>query len=607
MKHAGNALHLSSLLLAVASVSGGCPFLADHQDDGTELPIGGGHRLLGGNQNNKKDRSDGPDFSAKTYNALRKDIVDMFTDSMDYWPADFGNYAPLMIRLTWHCAGSYRLSDGRGGCDGGRIRSNPARGWADNTNLDKALTILLPTKLKYGDAVSWSDLIILTGNVAIESMGGPVVGFCAGRQDDESGSESLELGPSDEQEAVAPCEVNGACEPPLGTGTVGLIYVNPAGPLGDPNPDGSADEIRDIFGRMGMNDSETVALIGGGHAFGKFHGACPTGAGAGPDDAPDAPWPGTCGDAGSSTFGHAENTFTSGFEGQWTVEPTAWDNAYFYNLLEYDWELEESPADQPQWFPVHKDGANEIEDEMSDIRMLTADIALLRDPEYLALVELFASDLEALETSFSNAWYKLTTRDMGPHSRCAGTDVPPPQVFQLPLPDQPASPSYDYRGAMKAIKKIVFSDQPEIQPDTFDGHSSYVALFVTLAYQCASTFRITDYAGGCNGARIRLPPQSAWASNIHMDQVLNLLEPVKTAYPDISYADLIVMAGNTAHNGRDMEMTICNGRVDAIESDDQISIFEPREYDDVITGVRDRMKIMGLSLSHFRRARRSPP
>ena len=349
------------------------------------IPVGGDRQLSGGTT----DYSDGPDFSAETYEALQEDIVTMFTTSMDFWPADFGNYAPLMIRLAWHCAGSYRSSDGRGGCDGGRIRFNPERSWADNTNLDKALTLLLPIKLKYGDAVSWGDLITLTGNMAFKSMGAPILGFCAGRQDDESGFESLELGPTVEQEMVAPCDVNGTCESPLGTSTVGLIYVNPAGPLGVPDPTGSVDKIRDVFGRMGMNDSETVALIGGGHAFGEFHcldgqpylclgdvfptcvktpidaspsftcihvaslagklhGACSTGAGADPMDAPEAPWPGTCGEPGSSTFGRAENTFTSGFEGQWTVEPTVWDNAYFQDLLEYDWELEDSPADRPQ-------------------------------------------------------------------------------------------------------------------------------------------------------------------------------------------------------------------------------------------------------------------
>ncbi|CAM9631088.1 unnamed protein product [Ectocarpus sp. 12 AP-2014] len=497
--------------------------------------------------------SGGADFSSETYQALQADITAMFSDSQDFWPADFGNYAPFMIRLAWHCNGNYRQSDGRGGCDGGRIRFNPERSWADNTNLDKSLTLLQPIKLKYGDAVSWGDLITLTDNEAIRSMGGPVLGFCAGRQDDASGVDSLELGPSPEQEAVAPCAVNGTCEAPLGTSTVGLIYVNPEGPLGVPDPVGSASQICDVFGRMGMNDSETVALIGGGHAFGEC-----------------APWPGTCGDANSTTLGRAENTFTSGFEGQWTVEPLVWDDEYFKDLLEYDW-----------WFSILKEGATETEDEIPDIIMLTSDIALLNDPEYLTLVELFASDQAALDEAFAASWYKLTSRDMGQFQRCVGTDVAPPQDFQQPLPEAPADlPDSD--GAASAIVSVLSSDP------------SYPALFVTLAWQCASTFRATDYLGGCNGARIRFSPEKDWAGNQGLDEVLSLLEPVRDEYPDMSYADLIVLSGNLALDIDDLPF--CAGRVDAAEGDDLISVLEPREYDDVIVGVHDRAKIMGLSV-----------
>ncbi|CAB1107638.1 katG [Ectocarpus sp. CCAP 1310/34] len=392
----------------------------------------------------------------------------------------------------------------------------------------QALTLLTPITLKYGDAISWGDLITLTGDMAISSMGGPILEFCAGRQDDFSGYDSLELGPSEEQEATAPCAVNGTCEVPLGTSTVGPIYVNPGGPIGVPESTESAPQIREVFARMGMHDTETVALIGGGLAFGKFRWPtsshmpslsdrhhhnllAPTYAGhpvrclqerftgralpvpgADPIDAPEDPWPGTCGDPDSDTFGQGENTFTYGFERAWTEEPT--------------------------------------------------------DTEYLPIVEEFASNQEALDIAFSNAWYKLVTPDMGPHTRCVGTDVPLPQDFQRPLPDTPTVLSSYTRG----IGQILEAD------------STHASLFLTLAYQCASTFRSTDYTGGgCDGARIRFPLHSEWTSNA------GLSTPVKDEYPDIFFADLIVLAGHVSlkEGGSVPNLSYCKGRVDAEEDD----------------------------------------
>ncbi|CAN0339197.1 unnamed protein product [Pylaiella littoralis] len=595
---------LAILALAATTASAGCPFLNGQNGDDKQMDRHFGQdRLLadarGSRSLTSEDTNDDGDsspyggaydLSAETYDAVRSDIEALLTDSQEFWPADFGNYGPLFIRLAWHCAGSYRSSDGRGGCNGARIRFYPEYSWGDNTNLDKALDLLQPIKLKYGEAISWADLIILTGTVSITSMSGPSIGFCAGRLDDSDGFASLELGPTEEQEAVADCPVNGACESPLGTTTVGLIYVNPEGPMGVPDPAGSAAQIRDVFERMGMNDTETVALIGGGHAFGKLHGACPTGAGPNPMESPQDPWPGTCGDPGSVDFGRGDNTFTSGFEGAWTEEPTVWNNQYFIDLLEYGWETTQSPGNRTQWIPTLFANSTETEADIPNIVMLTSDIALLRDDKYYAIVQEFAASQEALDIAFSHAWYKLVTRDHGPVTRCVGPDVPPAQPFQLPLPVAPADlPSYD--GAMEKIQEMITSDP------------SYASLFVTLAHQCAATYRVTDNVGGCNGARITVSPQSDWNVHQGLDMVVNLLDDVKTKYTDVSMADLIVLAGSVAlgTGGPVPNLSFCGGRVDADADDPNnqlLSIIDPglREYDTVILGVRDRMKIAGLTV-----------
>jgi catalase (peroxidase I) len=334
--------------------------------------------------------------------ALEADIVDLMTSSQECWPADLGNYGPFFIRLAWHCSGSYRRSDGSGGCGGGRQRFEPERSWDDNTNLDKARALLAPLKEKYGDGLSWGDLFTYAGTVAIKNMGGPVQDFCFGRLDDADGTASLVLGPTPEQEKVAPCDINGKCKEPLGSTTVGLIYLNPEGPIDDegkpqPVPALSALDVRDAFARMGMNDTETVALIGGGHAFGKTHGACPAGAGPSPQEDPYNPWPGKCG------TGVGEDAFTSGFEGPWTTDPNKWDNEFFKALISERWEKHIGPGGHWQWKTANP------ESPYASTMRLTSDLALLEDPSFAAISHEFAEDQGKLDVAFAEAWNKLVT------------------------------------------------------------------------------------------------------------------------------------------------------------------------------------------------------
>eukprot|EP00759_Apiculatamorpha_spiralis_P032685 PhF_6_TR34138/c0_g1_i1/m.49854/K03782/katG; catalase-peroxidase len=479
--------------------------------------------------------------------AVKADIRALLTNSQSFWPADYGNYGPFFVRQAWHCSGSYRTSDGLGGCEGGRQRFNPELSWADNTNLDKAKRLLLPIKEKYGLGLSWGDLMIFTADTAIESMGGPVLGFCGGRIDDPDGSWSKLLGPTKDQQANSPCATNGKCTHPFGTTTIGLIYVNPEGPMADyTRPDLSAQEVNATFGAMGMDAVETVALIGGGHAFGKTHGACPTGPGPSPKEDPANPWPGTC----------ANGSFTSGFEGAWSFTPTQWGNGYFTNLLSLEWAAAKGPGGHYQYYAKGKPG----------VMMLTSDISLTKDPLYNTLANRYASNLTYLNEKFMNAWYKLTTRDMGPRERCLGPNVPPAQKFQHPLPPAP-SPLPDFTQVSAAIRKVMNTASSAINPDYVNGNAYYGALFVHVAYQCATTFRKSDYLGGCNGARIRFPPQSNWPANEGVNQVLQVLQPVKTQFgASLSWADLIVLAGNVAlSDASGLTFPFCGGRADATE------------------------------------------
>lgn len=481
-----------------------------------------------------------------------------------------------------------------GGVDGGRQRFDPERSWADNTNLDKARKLLEPIKLKYGLGLSWGDLIVLAGNTAIESMGGPVLGFCAGRIDDFDGSDSLPLGPSAVQEELFPCAVNGTCESPLGSTTVGLIYLNPEGPMGQPRPDLSARDVRDAFGRMAMNDSETVSLIGGGHAFGKTHGACPAGPGPSPREDPYNPWPGKCG------TGKGKDAFTSGFEGPWTPVPTQWDNDYFVNLLKYEWEAHKGPGGHFQWRVANASSpiAPGPQGGNQSIMALTSDVSLTKDPtgRYQEIVKDFAENPQHFDYAFMHSWYKLTTRDMGPVTRCVGKDVPEPQPFQFPLPPTPDS------SKLVNFTEVAIAVAVELDADKAMGPS-----LVRLAWRCAGTYRRTDYQGGCNGARIRFSPQKDWSVNRGLDKVLNFLKPIKERFDQpklLSWADLIALAGTVAlkvaSKGR-LDLPFCAGRTDAQDGEGS-KYLAPRitgNINESIDLFKDYINVMGLSLAEF--------
>lgn len=498
-------------------------------------------------------------FDEIDFEEVKKDLIELFTTSQEHWPADYGHYGPFLIRLAWHSAGSYRVSDGRGGADGARMRFDPERSWPDNTNLEKAHALLQPIKVKYGKGLSWGDLVVLAGTTAIEHMGGPVVdGFCGGRVDDRDGFWSKHLGPSEEQEETAPCDNPGGCTHPLAPDMVGLIYVDAQGPHGVPDPVLAGKFIRSSFGRMGFDDRETVAIIGGGHAFGKCHAACPDGAGPNPKEQPDNPWPGNCG------TGRGADTFTSGFEGAWTTTPITWNNEFFKLLFDHTWEKITVGAGI-QWHAtdVEVKGNRAHGEGKQEVLMLTTDLALIFDPIYRPIAEEFANDIDALNEAFSEAWYKLMARDMGPSNRCIGKRVPSARMWQHTLPQpSPLHTKVDWDAVKEKIGGLVANARPD---------------FMRLAWSCASTFRVTDYQGGCNGARILLEPQRNWNQNHGLSAAAAMLMIARQSMPKgVSMSDLIVLAGNLAvEQASGRELPFCPGRVDLKEDGGLSELLAP--------------------------------
>ncbi|WP_445284791.1 catalase/peroxidase HPI [Streptomyces sp. DSM 118148] len=521
-------------------------------------------------------------FKSLDLPAVKQDILEVLTTSQDWWPADFGHYGPFIIRMAWHSAGTYRISDGRGGAGAGQQRFAPLNSWPDNANLDKARRLLWPVKKKYGQSLSWADLLVLSGNVALESMGFETFGFAGGREDVWEPEEDVYWGPEttwlDDKRYTGDREL----ENPLGAVQMGLIYVNPEGPNGNPDPIAAARDIRETFRRMAMNDEETVALIAGGHTFGKTHGAGPADH-VGPD--PEAAGFEEQGLGWRSSYGTGKgaDTITSGLEVTWTSTPTRWSNGFFDNLFGYEWELTESPAGAKQWKP--KDGAGEgtvphAHDSSKKIApsMLTTDLALRFDPIYEPISRRFHENPQEFADAFARAWYKLTHRDMGPKSLYLGPEVPQETLlWQDPLPEREGEAIDD-------------ADIADLKAKLLDSGLS-VSQLVTTAWASASTFRGSDKRGGANGARIRLEPQRGWEVN-QPDQlalVLRTLEGVQQEFnasaggKHVSLADLIVLGGAAAvekaakEGGFQVEVPFTPGRVDAGEEHTDAESFEALE------------------------------
>jgi len=507
------------------------------------------------------------EFNKIDYKALKQDLYDLMTDSQDWWPADYGHYGPFFVRLTWHAAGTYRIGDGRGGAGTGAQRFSPLNSWPDNGNLDKARRLLWPIKQKYGKQISWADLLVLAGNAAIESMGGKTFGFGGGRPDIWHPEEDIYWGPEEEMLGNNRYVGERLLNNPLAAVQMGLIYVNPQGPDGNPDPKKSAHDIRETFGRMAMNDYETVALIAGGHTFGKSHGAGDDGlVGVGPEDAPmeqqQFGWKSGYGK------GKGRDTITSGLEGPWTKNPAQWDNGYFENLFKYEYELVKSPAGAFQWHPIGLEEENHAPDvEDSSIKvttmMLTSDLALREDPEYRKVSMHFKDNPEEFADAFARAWFKLLHRDMGPKNRYLGPEVPEEDlIWQDPV--TPGSKDYDIEKAKELINNSGLSIQEMVE----------------TAWASASTFRNSDLRGGANGARIRFEPMRSWQSN-DKDQLDKVLETLTKIAEDVgaSLADMIVLAGNVAiEKASGANVPFHPGRGDATEDQtdaESFAVLEP--------------------------------
>ena len=531
-------------------------------------------------QNDPKNNPMGKDFdyaeafNSINYEELKSDLTKLMTDSQDWWPADYGHYGGFMIRMAWHSAGTYRVGDGRGGAGTGTHRFAPLNSWPDNGNLDKARLLLWPIKKKYGKKISWADLMILAGNVALESMGFPTFGFAGGREDVYEpeqdiywGSETGWLDNDDRYDTS-----DGELEGHLGAVHMGLIYVNPEGPNGEPDPLKSAHDIRITFGRMAMNDEETVALVAGGHTFGKAHGAADAEKYVGVEPHGASIEEMSTGWKNSYKSGVLEDAITSGIEGAWTPNPTRWDGDYFNVLLGYEWELTKSPAGAHQWTP--KAGQNAPVAPSAGgtgtqaLMMTTADMALKIDPEYRKISEKFHKDHKAFEDAFARAWFKLTHRDMGPINRYLGPEVPSEElIWQDPIP------TVDYTLSdtdIDSLKKMILAS----------GLST--SELVKTAWASASTYRDSDKRGGANGARIRLEPQRSWEVNNpeELNKVLSVLEGIQKEFSgEVSMADLIVLAGNAAiedaasKGGYDVTVPFTQGRGDASQEQTDLESF----------------------------------